>query len=362
MSKKIYSVIKGSGHFLPKNIIKNSDFLDSQFYNPDGSKIETPNEEIIEKFLEITEIEERRYLDDDMQTSDMAYFAAKDALDSSKIDPETLDYIIVAHNFGDVKKDSYRTDMMPTLAARVKQKLKIKNSDCIAYDIPFGCPGWIQGMIMADYYIKSGDAKRILVIGADALSRMVDPHGRDSMIFADGAGATILEAVESEEPVGIIAHKTISDTLVEADYLVNQPSFNKDFDQNNILIKMNGRRIYEYAVVKVPQIMKTALDKVNLTAEDVKMVLIHQANAKMDYAMGKRFMKLYGINKMPEKLMPMTLAKFGNSSVATIPTMYDLIINGKKEGYSIDKGDVLVFPSVGAGLNANVLVYKVPAE
>jgi len=360
MSKQIYSIIKGSGHYLPPKIVKNSDFLDSQFYNAEGKKIETPNEEIIEKFLEITEIEERRYAADDMQTSDMAYFAAKDALDSSGIDPETLDYIIVGHNFGDVKKGSNRTDMMPTLAARVKQKLKIKNSDCIAYDIPFGCPGWVQGMIMADYYIKSGDAKRIMVIGADALSRMVDPYDRDSMIFADGAGATIIEAVESEEPVGILAHKTISDTLIEADYLINGPSFNKDYNPNDIFIRMNGRRIYEYAVIKVPQIMKTALDKANLTAEDVKMVLIHQANAKMDYAMGKRFLKQYKIKEMPENFMPMTLEKFGNSSVATIPTMYDLIVNGKMEGYSIDKGDVLVFPSVGAGLNANVIVYKVP--
>lgn len=362
MSKKIYSVIKGSGHYLPPNIIKNEDFLNNQFYNADGTKIETPNEEIIQKFLEITEIEERRYADDNVMTSDMAYWAAKDALASSKIDPETLDYIIVAHNFGDVKRDIYRTDIMPTLAARVKQKLKIVNSNCVAYDIPFGCPGWIQGMIMANYYIKSGDAKRILVIGADTLSRMNDPHDRDTMIFADGAGATILEAVESEEPVGILAHKTISDTLIEADYLYNGPSFNKDFDQDILTIKMNGRRIYEYAVVKVPQLMKDVLDKVNLTADDIKMVLIHQANAKMDYAMGKRFMKLYGHKKMPENFMPMTISKFGNSSVATIPTMYDMILKGQMEGYSIEPGDYLIFPSVGAGLNANTFVYKVPQE
>ena len=360
MSKQIYSVIRGSGHYLPPKIIKNEHFLDYEFYNADGTKIETPNEEIIQKFVEITEIEERRYADDNIMASDMAYFAAKDALQSTDINPETLDYIIVAHNFGDVKKGIYRTDIMPTLAARVKQRLGIKNSNTICYDIPFGCPGWVQAMIQANYFLRSGDAKRALIIGADTLSRMVDPHDRDTMIFADGAGATIIEAVESEEPIGIISHKTISDTLVEADYLINAPSFNKDFDQNIITIKMNGRRIYEYAVNKVPVLMKDALEKVNLSAEDVKMVLIHQANAKMDYAMGKRFLRQYKIKEMPENFMPMTISKFGNSSVATIPTMYDLITKGQMEGYNINAGDILLIPSVGAGLNANVIVYKVP--
>jgi len=358
--KKNYSVIIGSGHYLPPNIVKNSDFLSRKFYQPDGTLFEISNEEIIQKFLEITEIEERRYMDDDMNTSDMAYLAAKKAIETSGIDPETLDYIIVAHNFGDVKKDSYRTDLMPTLAARVKQKLGLKNSNTVCYDIPFGCPGWIQGMIQADYYLRSGDAKRAMIIGADGLSRMVDPHDRDCMIFADGAGATIIEAVESEEPLGIIKHKTISDTLVEADYLVNGPSFNKDFDQNIITIKMNGRRIYEYAVSKVPVLMKEMLDKAGRTAEDIKMILIHQANAKMDYAMGKKFFKLYGIRNMPENIMPMTISKFGNSSVATIPTMYDMIINNKMDEYKLQSGDEIIFVSVGAGLNANAILYKMP--
>jgi len=360
MSKKIYSIIKGSGYYLPPNVIKNEFFLDRKFYNPDGTPIETDPQEIIQKFYEITEIVERRWADDNMLTSDMAYLAAKSAIENTGIDPETLDYIIVAHNFGDVKKDSYRTDIMPTLAARVKQKLGLKNSDIVCYDIPFGCPGWLQGVIQADYFIRSGDAKRALIIGADMLSRMVDPHDRDSMIFADGAGATILEGVESDEPVGIIKHKTISDTLIEADYLVNAPSYNKDFDQDIITIKMNGRRIYEYAVVKVPQLMKDVLDKAGLTATDVKMIFLHQANAKMDYAMAKRFFRLYKIKDIPENILPMTIAKFGNSSVATLPTMYDLVINGKLDNYSFKAGDYLIFASVGAGLNANSFVYKVP--
>ncbi len=360
--KKNYSVIVGSGYYLPPKVVKNSDFMSFEFYKPDGTRFENPQEEIIQKFYEITEIEERRWVDDELVTSDMAYFAAKNALENSGIDPETLDYIIVAHNFGDVKKDSYRTDMMPTLAARVKQKLGIKNSYTVCYDIPFGCPGWIQGMIQADYYLRSGDAKRALVIGADALSRVFDPYDRDCMIFADGAGATIIESVESDKPIGIIGHRTISDTIVEADYLVNGPSNNPNFDQNILTIKMNGRRIYEYAVSKVPELMKEVLDRAGKTAEDIDMILIHQANAKMDYAMGKRFYRLYGVRNIPENIMPMTISKFGNSSVATIPTMYNLIISGKIDGYKINPGDDLIFVSVGAGLNANVILYKVPEK
>src|SRR5690606_2262471 len=106
----------------------------------------------------------------------------------ANIDKETLDYIIVAHNFGDILKNNQKSDMVPTLAARVKHKLQIKNPYTVAYDLPFGCPGWLQGLIQADYYLKSGDAKRILIIGAETLSRISDPHDIDSMIFSDEIG------------------------------------------------------------------------------------------------------------------------------------------------------------------------------
>jgi len=204
----IYSVIKGSGRYIPKVVKKNSDFCNTEFYDTDGKKIDKANEEIIEKFRQITGIDERRYVSDDLVASDIGFFAAEDSLKSSGIDRETLDYIIVAHNFGDVKHNNRQADFMPSIASRVKHKLKIKNPYTVAYDLPFGCPGWLQAMIQADYYIKSGDAKKILVIGTETLSRVADPHDRDGMIYSDGAGAVILEAKESEEPVGILSHKT----------------------------------------------------------------------------------------------------------------------------------------------------------
>src|SRR5437016_3308799 len=141
MSEKVFSVIAGSGSYIPTRVIKNDDFTDHIFYEADGKKIERDNKEIIRKFSEITGIFERRYVTDDLVTSDLAYFAAKDALDSSNIDGETLDYIIVAHNFGDISEKNRRSEFVPTLASRVKHRLAIKNANTICYDLPYGCAG-----------------------------------------------------------------------------------------------------------------------------------------------------------------------------------------------------------------------------
>ncbi len=360
MHNSIYSVITGTGKYIPTKLVKNEDFLNNEFYDSSGSKLQKSNQEIIDKFEEITTITERRYITDDLKTSDIAYFAAKDALKSSKLDKETLDYIIVAHNFGDTKPDNKQLDILPTLAARVKQKLGIKNPDCVAYDIPFGCPGWVQGMIQADYYIKSGDAKKILVIGADVLSRICDPHDRDSMIYADGAGATILEAKESITPIGILAHKTRSDTYIHADMLFMGKSFNPDIQDNNeYYLKMFGRKLYQYALENVPKTVKACLDKCNVDITEIKKVLIHQANGKMDDAILKRLFNLYDIADFPTEVMPMTISKYGNSSVASIPTLLDLILKGDMDPHSINKNDTIVFASVGAGMNINTIIYKV---
>jgi 3-oxoacyl-[acyl-carrier-protein] synthase-3 len=172
MNGKLYSVITGTGCYIPTNRIKNEDFLKNQFYDKEGIKLDKTNQEIIDKFFEITTIGERRYASDDQVTSDIAYYAAVAALDSAKISKEELDYIIVAQNFGDTRKDLKRMDAVPSLASRVKHKLGIKNPDTIAYDLLFGCPGWLQASIQADYLIRSGDARKVLVIGADILSRV----------------------------------------------------------------------------------------------------------------------------------------------------------------------------------------------
>ena len=191
--------ITGSGSYIPKIVQDNSKFLDREFFDNEGNKIETKNDEIIEKFQKITGIRERRYAKDELNTSDIAYLAAKKAIEDAKIDPETIDYIILAHNFGNASNNTTQIDVFPSLSVRVKNLLKIKNPKCVAYDILFGCPGWLEGMIQGYGFIKAEMAKKCLVIGAETLSRVVDVNDRDSMIFADGAGATIIEKVDKHQ-------------------------------------------------------------------------------------------------------------------------------------------------------------------
>lgn len=347
--------ITGSGCYIPTEIVTNSDFTKHVFLNDDGTPFPLPNEVITEKFYDITGIEERRYVTDNLLTSDIATIAAQKAIEKAEIDPETLDYIIFAHNFGNVKKGAIQTDILPSLATRVKFDLRIKNPKCVAYDMLFGCPGWIEGVIQAQAFIKAGMAKKCLVIGAETLSRVVDMHDRDSMIYSDGAGATIIEATEEEG--GILAHASATFTYDEAYYLFFGNSFNKEHDPDVRYIKMHGRKIYEFALSQVPKAMKECVDASGIDISNIKKVLIHQANEKMDEAIIQRFYKLYE-QKAPEGIMPMSIHKLGNSSVATVPTLYDLLVRGDLEGHSLAKGDVILFASVGAGMNVNAIVYS----
>jgi len=198
-----------------------------------------------------------------------------------------------------------------------------------------------------------------LVIGAEVLSRISDPHDRDCMLYADGAGAVVLEAKESDTPVGILAHKTRSDTYSHAGLLHMGRSYNPDFEnKNDLFLKMNGRRLYQYALDTVPQSIKACLDKAEVSINDVSKVLIHQANGKMDDAILKRFYALYNIVDVPENVMPMSIATLGNTSVATLPTLFDLIVKNKLDSHAINKNDILIFASVGAGMNINAVIYK----
>ncbi len=350
------AIITGFGSFIPKNTVRNEDFRNHKFFDAKGDSLHYDNELIISKFNTITGIEERRYADNHSLNSDMAAKAAEEAIQTSGIDRETLDYIIFAHNFGDVTHGSIQADAVPSLATRVKHALKIANPNCVAYDILFGCPGWIEGLIQANMFIKAGEAKKCLIIGSETLSRVVDPHDRDSMIYADGAGACILEAGEKTDK-GIIAHASQTFSLEEAYYLFNGVSNDKDIKTDTKYIKMYGRKIYEFAIVHVPQALKMVLKKSGYSIDDVKKIFIHQANEKMDAAIIKRFYRLYK-KPMPKDIMPMTIHKLGNSSVATIPTLIHQVEQGLVEGQEINPGDITIFASVGAGMNINAVVYR----
>jgi len=352
------TVITGTGCYIPEHKIENKDYFKSTFFEKDQTLIKGSGEDIVRKFRDITGIRERRWVTKDRTTSEIAALAAEKAIKSGNIDKETIDHIIVANNFGDVVKGTIQTDLLPSIAARVKNKLGIQNPECVAYDIVFGCPGWIQGVIQADSFIKSGLAKRCLVIGAETLSRVVDVYDRDTMIFSDGAGAAIIEGVESDEKFGVLSSAAVTHAKDEAFYLYLGQSNKPDSDPDIRYMKMNGRKIYEYSIINVPKAIKAALDKSGIPVEQLKKILLHQANEKMDEAIVQRFFKFYGIKPEISEVMPMSIGELGNSSVATVPTLYDMILNGKFKNHSIKKGDVIVFASVGAGMSINAIVYR----
>lgn len=358
--KDVNAVIVGSGCYIPTRKIFNKDFLNHTFYDSDGKLLDKQNSEIISRFQQITGIDERRYVTDDLSTSDIAALAASDALVSSGTDPESLDFILVAHNFGDISSKNFRSEFVPSLASRVKHRLKINNPDTVVYDIIFGCAGWLQAIIQADYFIRSGSARKVLVVGAETLSRIADPHDRDSMIYADGAGAMILESQETENRTGILSHYTQSLTHNLAFVLKMGKSNNPEYGSDRLFLKMEGRLLYEHALKIVPKVIKNSIDRAGLSIGNIDQLFIHQANNKMDEAILKRLFDEYGEKKIPENIMPMTISWLGNSSVATLPTLYDLVSKNKLGVHKIKKGSTIIFASVGAGVNVNSLVYRVP--
>jgi len=353
------TVITGTGCFIPEVIKTNADFSNQDFYTEDAAVITTPASEIAAKFHSITGIDERRYVSEEMNSSDMATIAARKAILDSGINPEELDQIIVAHNFGNVVKNTIQTDVLPALASRVKHDLGIKNPACVAYDILFGCPGWLQGVIQADIYFKAGAAKKILVIGTETLSRVVDKYDRDSMIFSDGAGAAVLESVTADTiSSGILSWNVQSHCNDEAFYLFLGKGNFPDADSRIRYIKMKGRKVYEYAMLHVPVAMKECLEKAAVPIQQVKKIFIHQANEKMDEGIIRRLYKLYNKNEIPEHVMPMNIHKLGNSSVATIPTLFDMVKKGVWDKHDLQPGDIILFASVGAGMNVNAVCYR----
>ncbi len=360
MNQLIRTVITGTGSYIPSFVKTNKDFASHNFYAEDNSALDIEPRLIVEKFKQITGIEERRYAPADIESSDMAAIAAQRAIEDAGCDAETIDQIIVAHNFGNVIKHTIQIDVLPALASRVKHSLNIKNPSCIPYDILFGCPGWVQGVIQTDAYFKAGIAKKCLVIGTETLSRVLDVYDRDSMIFSDGAGACVLEAKsDAETASGILGTSVQSHCGPEIGYLSLGKSNYPDSDPRIRYIKMKGRKVYEYAMKHVPAAMKMCLDKSGVDIHELKKVFIHQANEKMDEGIIKELYKMYGISIMPENIMPMSIHSLGNSSVATIPTLFDMVKSGLMPEHDLNKGDVVLFASVGAGMNINAVCYRI---
>ncbi|WP_336513805.1 ketoacyl-ACP synthase III [Pollutibacter soli] len=353
------TVITGTGAFIPETVQFNTDFLKDVFYEANGSPILNTTAVTITKFHKVTGIRERRYLTADICTSDMAAEAARKAIENASCDPESLDQIILAHNFGDISPESNQSRIVPSLASRVKHLLGIRNPDCVAYDIIFGCPGWLQGFIQAHSFLSSGMAKRILLIGAESLSRVIDRTDRDSMIFADGAGACILEYKENLSGSGVLGFCSQSHSGEIFDSISMGKSYGPENGAEKLFLKMKGRKVYEFAIRHVPQAMKKCLEISRVDISEIRKIFLHQANEKMDEEILRRFYELYGIREPAYNVMPMSIHWLGNSSVATIPTLYDLVSRGEIPEHKLHEGDAVLFASVGAGMNINALCYRI---
>jgi len=383
------TVITGTGSFIPAEVKLNRDFAIHEFYDERRQRIAGDVAGIIEKFEQITGISERRYACCDMNASEMAALAAGKAIRDADTDPETIDQLIVAHNFGDIDKHSIQSIAVPTLASRVKQILGIKNPACVAYDLLFGCPGWVQGVIQADAFFRAGLAKKCVVVGTETLSRVIDPYDRDSMIYSDGAGAVVLEAragvARSGDMAeggmaaagvaaagvagagvagagvagaGILGSVTETHALEESNYIRMGKSYFPQSDHCIRYMKMQGRKVYEFALKTVPEAMKACLEVSKVEIDKVKKVFLHQANEKMDVAIIKSFYQLFNRQQAPERIMPMNIRELGNSSVATIPTLFDMVIKGALPGQTVSPGEIVLFASVGAGMNINAICYR----
>jgi 3-oxoacyl-[acyl-carrier-protein] synthase-3 len=313
---------------------------------------------MVAKLEQITGIKERGYISERGDSVPLMTAACENALAEWGKDKNLIDGIIVAHNAGNMLegRDGFHT--VPNMAALLKNKLAIANHECFAYDLLFGCPGWLQGIIQAHQAIQMGDAKNVLVVGLEVASRLMDPHDLDSMILADGCGATIVTSGGGYDSKGIISYATYSHAQEDISCIYLAESYNKELKAPT-LFKMNGKDVYKYATVWVPKVIKAALDKAGLTASDVDMFLFHQANGKMLHAFANNLAQMYGLEGLSfEGKIPTTIEFTGNTSVATIPTMLDLIRKHDLGNYEITSGMKVVFASVGAGMHCNAMVYQ----
>lgn len=357
-NQKLKTIITGTGTKLPERRIKNTHFLNHVFMDEKGNVNPKPQAEIVAKLEQITGIQERGYIPEEGDSVPLMYEGALAALNDWGKDKNLIDGIIVAHNAGNMLEGRQGFHTVPNMAALLKNKLEISNHECFAYDLLFGCPGWVQGIIQAHQAIQMGDANHVLVVGLEVASRLLDPHDLDSLILADGCGAVVISKADGDTQAGIISYATFSHAQDDISCIYLDRSYNKDIDSPT-LFKMNGKDVYKYATVWVPRVIKKALDKAGMDVSEIDMFLFHQANGKMLHAFANNLAQMYGIEGLSfEGKIPTTIEFTGNTSVATIPTMLDLIRKNKLGNYKIKEGMKVVFASVGAGMHCNALVYQ----
>jgi 3-oxoacyl-[acyl-carrier-protein] synthase-3 len=310
------AVVRGVGHYLPERVVPNSEF---------EGKIDTTDEWIRSR----SGIERRHFAAEDENTSDLAEAAARAALKDAGMQPDDLDAIILATSTPDLT--------FPSAATMVQKALGMTRG--FAFDIQAVCAGFIYALSTANAMILSGQANRVLVIGAETFSRILDWEDRSTcVLFGDGAGALVLEGAEGEgtaQDRGILATDLHSDGRF-GDILYVDGGVSKGHSGH---VRMLGKEVFRHAVEKLAATAHAALDKLGLSGADVDWIVPHQANLRIIKATAQRM-------QVPMDHVIVTVQDHGNTSAASIPLALSV---GKEQG-KIKEGDLIVTEAIGGGL------------
>ena len=322
------ATITSVGRYLPERVLTNQDLAEM---------VETSDEWIHGR----TGIRERRIVERGTGTSELAAKAAQEALDRRGISADDVDLIIV----GTVTPDM----MFPATACLVQDK--IGASRAWGFDLSAACCGFVYSLSVGAQFIASGSHDRVLVIGADVMSSIVDYHDRATcVIFGDGAGAVLLEAGEGDMGLIGFEHKIEG----HGGQFLNMPgggsrhpASDETVQKGMHYVHQEGRQVFKYAVRRTYETTTKLLGRFDMTPEDVKLLIAHQANIRILDATAQRL-------GLPEEKVVKNIHKFGNTTGATIPlALYDAI-----EDQRLDKGDVILFSSVGAGFTAGASLFR----
>ena len=320
----IRAVIKGVGHYLPDRIVENSEF---------EASLDTSDEWIQAR----SGIKQRHFAAEGEKTSDMAISAAKAALTDAGLDSNDLDAIIVATSTADLT--------FPSAASIVQSGLDMTSG--FAYDIQAVCAGFVFALSTANAQILSGQSKRVMVIGAESFSRLMDWKDRSTcVLFGDGAGAVLLQAEQgkgSNKDRGILSvdlnsdgrHKDI--LYVDGGVSTGQTGY----------LRMQGKEVFRHAVEKLAQTAKAAMKKAQVSAEDIDWVVPHQANIRIINSTAKK------MGVAPEKVVK-TVHDHGNTSAASIP----LALSVAKANGQLKKNDLIITEAIGGGLAWGAVVLR----
>ncbi|WP_394226734.1 beta-ketoacyl-ACP synthase III [Paracoccus marcusii] len=319
------SVICGTGHYLPERIVENSWFED---------KLDTTDEWIRSR----TGIERRHFAAEGQTTSDLAIRAAKAALDRAGMTADDIDGVVLATSTPDFT--------FPAVATMVQAGLGMKRG--FAYDVQAVCAGFVFALANADAMIRAGQADRILVIGAETFSRIMDWTDRGTcVLFGDGAGAVVLQAEDgagTSDDRGILASDLNSDgTYRELLYVDGGVSSTGTAGQ----LRMQGNLVFRHAVEKLAKTAHTALDRAGLTPADVDWLVPHQANMRIITATAQKM-------QLPLDKVVLTVADHGNTSAASIPLALS-VADGQGR---FAPGQVLVTEAIGGGLSWGAVVLR----